>query len=72
MSEKYVLENTMVLKICRADLIWAMSWENLFMAYANNKGADQPAHPRSLISTCVVHVQVQYLYLLYAKFQDSS
>ena len=24
------------------------------MAYANNKGADQPAHPRSLISTIVV------------------
>ena len=24
--------------------------------YANNKGADQPAHPRSLISTFVVHV----------------
>ena len=23
--------------------IWAMSWENLFCAYANNKGADQPA-----------------------------
>ena len=23
--------------------------------YANNKGADQPAHPRSLISTFVVH-----------------
>ena len=35
--------------------IWAMSWENLFMPYANNKGADQPAHPRSLISTFVVH-----------------
>ena len=32
----------------------AMSWENLFMPYANNKGADQPAHPRSLISTFVV------------------
>ena len=28
--------------------------ENLFMPYANNKGADQPAHPRSLISTFVV------------------
>ena len=26
-----------------------------FMSYANNKGADQPAHPRSLISTFVVH-----------------
>ena len=24
------------------------------MPYANNKGADQPAHPRSLISTFVV------------------
>ena len=24
------------------------------MSYANNKGADQPAHPRSLISACVV------------------
>ena len=24
------------------------------MAYANNKGTDQPAHPRSLISTFVV------------------
>ena len=26
-----------------------------FMSYANNKGADQPAQPRSLISTFVVH-----------------
>ena len=34
--------------------IWAMSWENLFYAYANNKGADQPVHPHSLISTFVV------------------
>ena len=25
------------------------------MPYANNKGADQPAHPRSLISTFVVN-----------------
>ena len=34
---------------------WAMSWENLFMPYAKNKGADQPAHPRNLISAFVVH-----------------
>ena len=33
---------------------WATSWENLFMPYVNNKGADQPAHPRSLISAFVV------------------
>ena len=25
-----------------------------FMSYANNKGADQPAHPRSLIGAFVV------------------
>ena len=30
--------------------IYATSWENLFMPYANYKGADQSAHPRSLIS----------------------
>ena len=28
---------------------------NLFMPYANNKGADQPAHPHSVISNFVVH-----------------
>ena len=28
--------------------------ENLFLQYANNKGADQPAHSRSLISAFVV------------------
>ena len=33
---------------------WATSWENLFMPYANIKGADQPAHPRSLISAFIV------------------
>ena len=25
-----------------------------FLSYANNKGADNPAHSRSLVSTCVV------------------
>ena len=34
-------------------IIRATSWENLFMPYANNKGADQPAHPRSLISAFI-------------------
>ena len=28
--------------------------EMCLMSYANNKGADQPAHPRSLISAFVV------------------
>ena len=33
---------------------WTMSWENLFMPYANNKDANQPAHPCSLIRAFVV------------------
>ena len=35
---------------------WASSSENLFIPYANNKGADQAAHPRSLISAFVVRL----------------
>ena len=35
--------------------IWASSWQNLSYANANNKSANQPMHPRSLISTFVVH-----------------
>ena len=38
-----------------SDSVWATSWENLFMPYANNKGADQPVRPRSLISAFVIH-----------------
>ena len=34
--------------------IWATSWENVFMPYANNKGTDQPAHSRNLISAFLV------------------
>ena len=37
-------------------MLWLMGHviRILFMPYANNKGKDQPAHPRSLISTFVV------------------
>ena len=33
---------------------WATAWENLFLPYANNKGADQSAHSRSLLSVFVI------------------
>ena len=36
-------------------IIWALPQENLILSQANNKGADQPAHVRSLISAFVVH-----------------
>ena len=35
------------------------------MQYANNKGADQPAHPRSLISAFVVRCQDRMIPLVY-------
>ena len=31
--------------------VWATSWENLFMPYANNNGADQPAWSAPLLFT---------------------
>ena len=42
--------------------MWSASWENLFMPYANNKGADQPVH--SLISTFVVRCLDSIIYLV--------
>ena len=44
--------------------IWATSWENLILPCANNKGADQPAHPRSLISTFVVRFLDSVIHVL--------
>ena len=35
------------------DMIWATSWENLFLPYENNKGADQSVQSRILISALV-------------------
>ena len=43
----------MVTVLNNAYNIWAASWENLCMPYANNKGADKPAHPRSLRTRAV-------------------
>ena len=50
---------------CWIGFIWATSWENLFMPYANNKGADQPVHLRSLISTFVVRYLHSIMSLVY-------
>ena len=37
-------------------IIWASTRENLSLGVANNKGPDQPAHPRRLISTLVIPI----------------
>ena len=49
--------------------IWDSMREKLTLMHATNKGADQPVHPHSLLSTFVIHsMQVQYLNLLHAEF----
>ena len=42
------------LALVKKQMKWATSWENLFLPYVNNKGADQPAHPHSLINVFVI------------------
>ena len=45
------------------------------LSYANNKDADQPAHPRRLISAFAVRCldgMIPILASIYPKFQDSS
>ena len=37
---------------------------NLFLPYANNHGADQPAHPHSLISAFIVRYQDSIIYVI--------
>ena len=39
------------LYLCFSIRKWATSWEKLFLLYVNNKGADQPAHPRRTINS---------------------
>ena len=48
----------------RADM-YNRAWtrENLSSGVANNTGADQPAHPRSLISVFVVRLMAMFLLL---------
>ena len=36
------------------NLKWALMLENLPLVISNSTGADQPAHPRSLISTFAI------------------
>ena len=43
-----------VATVCTIDIRWASMRENLIFLHANNKGADQPAHSRSLLSAVVV------------------
>ena len=53
-SDIHFYTGTQFLILTPETTIWAMSWETLFMPYANNKGADQPVHPRSLIIAFVL------------------
>ena len=39
---------------------WASAQETCLWGYANNKGADQPVHPHSLISAFVIGLIGKY------------
>ena len=41
---------------CRKEVNGPLHEKTCVWGFANNKGADQPAHPRSLISTFVIHL----------------
>ena len=60
------------MSVC-ASLIWASMQENMSSGSAYNKGADQPAHPQSLISAYVIlYWKVSYLNLQQVKFKFPS
>ena len=40
--------------LIKLSIKWASTRENCLRGFANNTGADQPAHPRSLISAFVI------------------
>ena len=50
------------------NIITSLDTRNLSLEFANNKGADQPAHTCGLISTIVIRFWKVYLKLLQAKF----
>ena len=37
-------------------IVWASAQENMSLGFTNNKGADQPVHPHSLISAYVIRL----------------
>ena len=45
-------------------IVWALMRENLSSGFANNKDADQPAHPHSLISDFFIHLLERTIYRL--------
>ena len=54
-------------------LPWARSGENVSYAICEQQRSDKPVHPRSLISTFVVHCLDSMICILAVpKFQDSS
>ena len=61
-----------VLSLLLIVLQWDLSRDKQTLLHVVSKGADQPAHPRSLISALVVRfLESLMIPLLYAKFQCS-
>ena len=67
---KYFLNEFIFQNVCKASLSVSIISkrapvrENLSSGVANNTGADQPAHPRSLISAFVICVLESFIFKL--------
>ena len=46
--------SVLVVLAALSSLVWASSRENLSLGGCKNKGADQPTHPRNLISAFII------------------
>ena len=71
----YLHDRNRILKSSQPGFVFGPGHAKMcLMPYANNKDADQPAHPRSLISTFVVRCFIDNMIckLALSKFQVSS
>ena len=73
LNESLVLEPLLSHGVASWDDMGLDAKKNCLRGFENNKGTDQPAHPRRLTSAFVIRLsKVSYLDLQRAKFQFSS
>ena len=60
---KQINPHTVLWKHNRVKMVDTRRKETRLRGFANNKGADQPAHPRSLISAFVIRFFRKYQYV---------
>ena len=65
-----MLVKEMILQGVNGDLNEVSWWQNLFLPYTNNKGADQPTQPCLLINTMATQPPTDLLFMLHMSHQN--